>query len=576
VVSIFFLEAAMLRVRVDNGRERQEMEHEGGPLELGRAHRRGETPRIVIQDPYVSKDHVRLRELPNGEVRVENLSQKQPITLLDTSVVAQGESRDLLPPIRLTIGETTVDVEPALDEPLDPDILATVAQPLPALSPASRQSLLALGASPSPETLAHWFETVIAVQRASAASPEFYEQTARAVVDLVGLDSGLVLLRDGDAWKVVARAFHDEGGPGREFSLSIVRHVVAERRTFYQAHIKATQSNSLHGVQAVVASPIFGSRDEVRGVLYGSRTYRERGRDITPLEAQVVQLLASSLGIGLTRLEQDNRANQLRIAKEAAEEADRAKSQFLATMSHELRTPLNAIIGYSEMLIEEAEEGGQEGFIPDLQRILSQGKHLLALINDILDLSKIEAGKMTLSLETFDLAPLLREVTATVKPLVDKNGNVLKVEYPDLIGAMHADGTRIRQCLLNLLSNASKFTQNGTITLAVQRQELNGREWVVFRVADTGIGMTPEQAAKLFRAFTQADASTTRKYGGTGLGLVISRKFCRMMGGDVFVESEPGKGSTFTIQVPAHVELATGETMTPKDSRKNRLSEPEA
>jgi CheY-like chemotaxis protein/nitrogen-specific signal transduction histidine kinase len=240
-------------------------------------------------------------------------------------------------------------------------------------------------------------------------------------------------------------------------------------------------------------------------------------------------------------------------ARAAAEGADRAKSQFLANMSHELRTPLNAIIGYSEMLQEEAEDRGQEDFTPDLQKINAAGKQLLALLNDILDLSKIEAGKMDLFLETFDLATMLRDVETTIQPLGEKNANTLMVHRPDNLGTMRADLTKVRQNLFNLLSNACKFTQRGTISLEVSRESVDGFDWVTFRVSDTGIGMTPEQMVKLFQPFTQADVSTTRQYGGTGLGLAITKHFCQMMGGDISIESALGKGSTFTIKLPAQV-----------------------
>ena len=236
-----------------------------------------------------------------------------------------------------------------------------------------------------------------------------------------------------------------------------------------------------------------------------------------------------------------------------AEAATEAKSSFLANMSHELRTPLNAIIGYSEMLHEEAEDLGQEDFLPDLNNIHIAGKHLLSLINDVLDLSKIEAGKMEVFSEAFDVPTLIRDVVATIRPLIDKNANKLEVHCADDLGAIHADLTKVRQALFNLLSNASKFTEHGIITLEAAREMVNGQPWISFRVHDTGIGMTPEQLSKLFQAFSQADASTTRQYGGTGLGLAISRKFCQMMGGDITVESVFGQGSTFTIQLPAEV-----------------------
>jgi signal transduction histidine kinase len=237
----------------------------------------------------------------------------------------------------------------------------------------------------------------------------------------------------------------------------------------------------------------------------------------------------------------------------AAEEANRSKSAFLANMSHELRTPMNAIIGYSEMLLEEAMDAGQMETVSDLEKIRSAGKHLLSLINEILDLSKIEAGKMELYLEDFDLLSIIRDVENTIKPLVDKNDNTLVVKYPTTLPAMRADLTKLRQGLFNLLSNACKFTEKGLITLTVSVDQLDGGDRVSFQVTDTGIGMTKDQVAKVFEAFTQADNSTTRKYGGTGLGLTITKKFCHLMGGDIAVSSEHGVGSTFTIQLPAQV-----------------------
>jgi PAS domain S-box-containing protein len=242
-------------------------------------------------------------------------------------------------------------------------------------------------------------------------------------------------------------------------------------------------------------------------------------------------------------------------AKEAAEAASRSKSTFLANMSHELRTPLNAIIGYSEMLQEEVEDGGETpasaSTVADLQKIQAAGRHLLGLINDVLDLSKIEAGRMDLYLETFDAGEMVRGVAETVRPLVEKNGNALAVSCPADLGPILADQTKARQALLNLLSNAAKFTRDGTVTLEAARESSGGHDGLVFRVRDTGIGMTPEEVARLFRPFTQADASTTRSYGGTGLGLTITRRFCQMMGGDVEVRSEPGRGSEFTVRLPA-------------------------
>jgi PAS domain S-box-containing protein len=239
----------------------------------------------------------------------------------------------------------------------------------------------------------------------------------------------------------------------------------------------------------------------------------------------------------------------LREAKQVAEEASLAKSRFLANMSHELRTPLNAVIGYAEMLLEEADERGLHGSIDELRKVQFAGKHLLGLISDILDLSKIEAGRMDIHLETFDVADTVATVIDTVRPLLARNGNRVVVECPASLGFVHADLTKIRQILFNLLSNAAKFTTRGVIRLVAARTHGTAGQ-VQFTISDTGIGMTGPQMAQLFQAFSQADTSTARRFGGTGLGLAITRAFTDMLGGTVDVESEPGAGSKFTVRLP--------------------------
>jgi len=284
-----------------------------------------------------------------------------------------------------------------------------------------------------------------------------------------------------------------------------------------------------------------------------SGTGRRRRQDgaLVDVELYTIPVLVAGEQVGIIAMYHD--ISDLLRARREAQAASTAKSHFLASMSHELRTPLNAILGYSEMLQEDAQAAGQPGLVPDLRKIESAGRHLLALINDVLDLSKIEAGKMELYLETFEVRPVLEAVASTVAPLIGKNGNTLRLEPGRELGTLRADVTRVRQILLNLLSNASKFTQQGTITLAAARERWAGGDQVTFSVVDTGIGMTEEQVGRLFQAFSQAEASTASRYGGTGLGLAISKRFAEMMGGDITVASTPGRGTTFTVRLPAVV-----------------------
>ncbi len=282
----------------------------------------------------------------------------------------------------------------------------------------------------------------------------------------------------------------------------------------------------------------------------GLAEYRYGGRFVRISERRIQGGGTVAVYSDITELRQQNL--ELEEARELSEVANRTKSQFLANMSHELRTPLNAIIGYSEILQEDAADNGQKQIVPDLRKIEGAGRHLLGLINDILDLSKVEAGKMDVFIEDVDISSLLDEVKSIITPLVAKNGNRLDLRIGDSLGNMRTDRTKVKQCLLNVLSNANKFTQDGLLTVEVLRLE-KVRPTIQMTISDTGIGMSEEQLGRLFQAFSQADASTTKKFGGTGLGLAITRHFCRLLGGDISVVSRIGEGSTFTIVLPDEV-----------------------
>ncbi len=362
---------------------------------------------------------------------------------------------------------------------------------------------------------------------------------------------GKPLLSSGHAAELVARAGAAtlERPPGT--SIEVDRHRVRRQpfgrwglHILSSTHVPDLSARTLRLVWGVlgiigvvvilvlVASYAFAGR--LARALAGARRHEEEAR-LASVEARAAQAAAEAA-----------RAVALH-ARDEAESASRTKSAFLANMSHELRTPLNAILGYGEMLVEELQESGQTALLPDLHKIQSAGRHLLKLINDVLDLSRIEAGKMTTFVETFRIGALLDEVAATARPIFAKNENTLVVEAADDLGEMRSDLQKVRQTLLNLLANATKFTERGTVTLRAAR----AGDRIVFEVEDTGIGMTEEQVGRLFQPFVQADASTTRKYGGTGLGLAISRRFCQLLGGDLTVQSQLGAGSTFIAAVAA-------------------------
>jgi two-component system, NtrC family, sensor kinase len=332
---------------------------------------------------------------------------------------------------------------------------------------------------------------------------------------------------------------------------SVTGRALLEGRVIHIPDVQAdpdytsAEAQRLGGFRTILGVPML--RDGVAlGVLALARS------EVRPFTEKQIELVSTFADQAAIAIENVRLFDEIQDKSRQLAEASQHKSQFLANMSHELRTPLNAIIGVSEMLREDAEALKQD--TEPLDRVLGAGRHLLALINDILDLSKIEAGRMELNLETFPLAPLIDDVVKTIEPLAAKNGNRVAVHCDAAIGTMRADQMRLRQTLLNLMSNANKFTEKGTVTIAAHQGQENGRDWITLAVTDTGIGMTPEQMSKLFQEFSQASSTTASRYGGTGLGLVISRRFCQMMGGDITVESEPGKGSTFTIRLPRIVD----------------------
>jgi signal transduction histidine kinase len=344
-------------------------------------------------------------------------------------------------------------------------------------------------------------------------------------------------------------------GLGGVFLAVVLAAFVARRFSRPVLRLRAASSALQEGeFKNLQLSDLVRRKDELGDLARTFETMAERIRDREQKLAEWNLNLESTVA---------QRTSELADAVKLAESANRTKSAFLANMSHELRTPMNAIIGYSEMLAEEAEELGQEGFLPDLKKIQIAGRHLLELINDVLDLSKIESGKMTVYWENIEIAGMVRDIEATMLPVVQKNTNTLTVEMPEDIGIMQSDLTKIRQTLFNLLSNAGKFTQAGQIKLTVGAHTNRRRQFITFAVSDTGIGMKPAQVERIFEPFTQADESTTRKYGGTGLGLAISRRFCRMLGGDIEAQSKLRKGSTFTVTLPRKTKKPKAEK-TPK------------
>ncbi|MCK6683653.1 MAG: ATP-binding protein [Thermoanaerobaculia bacterium] len=522
---------------------------------------------ILLEDVRCSRIHARINR-EDETVTVEDLNSRFGTFLNGQRVV---EISPVRPGDQIVIGDTTVILKFAPEDEGDD---ATVSQSQSgaidhSLTLYSSQRLLQIpitSESIDPVQRGQFFELLFEVFKEllyDRPQQELFNLILEKLFQVLHADRGVILIKDYTGSFVQAASRFAAGVQPSQFHLSrtLLDSVTRQRKGALFVSSGSDEpgqeyvSLRIQGISSCLAAPLF-VEDDVMGLVY--LDVRLRRKEYTLEDLRLVTALANIAAIRIRSARLSEAAAQRDAAEKAmaaAEEANRVKSQFLASMSHELRTPLNAIIGYTEMLKEDAESQTLVQFLPDLDKIHQAAKHLLGLINDILDLSKIEAGKMALVLETFDIHPMLREVLSTVSPLVEKNNSRLELECPPGIGTMHADVTRLRQVLFNLLGNAGKFTQNGTVRLRCRREGIGAAETLVFEVHDTGIGMSREHLARLFQPFSQADAGTSRKYGGTGLGLVISRKLCQMMGGDISVTSEVGKGSQFRVELPSRVQL---------------------
>ncbi|HEV8267938.1 MAG TPA: ATP-binding protein [Thermoanaerobaculia bacterium] len=531
---------------------------------------RSEKADIVLLDPLLSRLHARIELHDDGRAVVEDLGSHNGTSLNGEPLKAPAP---LAPGDRLRMGETTFVVEDptasrVVVEDESDEIAASRSIKLyssASLFPFRRKDepgTLALSAGSLAEARgAQLLELLYEVSKEllrDRSEETLFELILTELLRYLGADRGAFLLTDpsGAIKKTVARFAPDVAHTDLRLSRTVLTAVLKKKNgaLFLGAEgggsLALPESLVAEGVTSCLAAPL-SVEDDVIGLLYLDASLHTR--EFQEEDLRLVVALANTAAIKIRDLrlqDERRRMEQMRLAHDAAEAANRAKSEFLADMSHELRTPLNAIIGYAEILADEANERGLVDLLPDVEKIMGGGRHLLALINEILDLSKIEAGKVDLLAERFPLAAAVDDVTGTIRPLVEKNRNRLEVTGVAEAGELVADERRVRQILFNLLSNASKFTKDGTITLACERRKDGEREWVQLSVSDTGIGMNAEQLKRLFKAFSQADASVAKEYGGTGLGLAITRRLCEAMGGDVTVDSEVGKGTVFRVRLP--------------------------
>ncbi|MCY1054348.1 ATP-binding protein [Nannocystis sp. SCPEA4] len=422
------------------------------------------------------------------------------------------------------------------------------------------QAVLEVGASRACALASDVGGRELASEREHAAAARAIAESEARLGALCDHIPAIVYLKDeGGAYLFINRFFEALLGRRREEVLGRLDHEVLPTAAI-EAFTRGETQVRQRGATVECEEVLHGLGD-------GARTFYSVRFPLRASDGKIAAICGVSTDISgrksaEAQLVELNESLERRVAERtaAAEDASRAKSEFLARMSHELRTPLNAILGYSELLEDEMRERGTQTWLADLLRIRAAGKHLLSLINDILDISKIEAGKMLVHIEEFTVAGMIDEVVATSRPLIEKNRNTFRLEISPSVGSMRSDPLKIRQCLLNLLSNAGKFTNGGQVEFSVARQIVNGRAWILFRVSDTGIGIAQENIGQLFREFYQVDSSSTRRYGGTGLGLVITQRLCHMLGGDIRVSSRPGQGSQFTLELPAvHIEAGGSE-----------------